>query len=69
MNEEQVITLLKEKQGDETKRQFAERLGVHNSYLSKVYHPKIAIARPLVEWVARLCRESSVGELGHTDGG
>ena len=57
MTEEQVIALLKDIQGEETNCQFAERLGVHNSYLSKVYHGKIPIGRALVEGLARLCPE------------
>ena len=54
MTEDQVIELLKETQGTQTDCQFAQRLGVDNSYLSKVYHGKIPIGRKLIEGLARL---------------
>ena len=54
MTEEQVIVLLKETQGAQTDCAFAQRLGVDNSYLSKVYHGKIPIGRKLIEGLARL---------------
>jgi hypothetical protein len=55
-----VVELLKSLQGDRTNVEFALLLGVHNSYLSKVYAGEIPVGKKLVQGLIRLCPEMRI---------
>ena len=61
LTEEQVVELLRDKQGDTTNRAFAQLLGVHESYLSKVYKGEIPIGAILVRGLANAYPELQIG--------
>lgn len=51
--EDQILELLKQKQGEMTNRAFAHILVVHESYLSKVYKGEIPIGAILIRGLAK----------------
>jgi hypothetical protein len=61
--EEGIIELLRQIQGDMTNTRFAEQLGVHESYLSKVYHREIPVGKKVLEGLAQL-RPEYAAQLG-----
>lgn len=71
LTQQQVVELLREKQGEMTNRAFAQLLGVHESYLSKVYKGEIPIGAILVRGLANAYPELQMGLalflLGHLE--
>ena len=61
LTEKDIIHALKERQADMTNRAFAEILGVHESYLSKVYAGQIPVGAILVRGLARAFPELQEG--------
>jgi len=57
----EIIDLLRQKQGEKTDLAFAEELGIHNSYLSRLYAGQIPVGRKLAHALARRYPELSVG--------